>query len=142
MLTAASELTPGVSTLQETDGFRAALKPFDSSCSLRVLSESDKDRPRKSAFAGHGVLWRRRAMEGRHLWRTCRRPGWGGRICPVSAARHLPPAPGARGPASEAKPEKESQDPRVRTGQIWRPSERGSCSGQEVRIHNRAGEVK
>ena len=99
MLTAASELTPGVSTLQETDGFRAALKPFDSSCSLRVLSESDKDRPRKSAFAGRGVLWRRRAMEGRQLWRTCRRPGWGGRICPVSAARHLPPAPGARGPA-------------------------------------------
>lgn len=54
MLTAASELTPGVSTLQETDGFRAALKPFDSSCSLRVLSESDKDRPRTSAFPGLG----------------------------------------------------------------------------------------
>lgn len=54
MLTAASELTPGVSTLQETDGFRAALKPFDSSCSLRVLPESDKNRPRKSVFPGLG----------------------------------------------------------------------------------------
>lgn len=63
MLTAASELTPGVSTLQETDGFRAALKPFDSSCSLRVLSESDKNRPRKSVFPGLGVLWWRRVTE-------------------------------------------------------------------------------
>ena len=93
MLTAASELTPGVSTLQETDGFRAALKPFDSSCSLRVLSESDKDRPRKSAFAGHGVLWRRRALVEDVQAPGVGRPHLSRQRCPPP-----PPCSGGSGP--------------------------------------------
>lgn len=77
MLTAASELTPGVSTLQETDGFRAALKPFDSSCSLRVLSERDKDRPRKSAFPGLGGALEEGGDGGMALVEEVQAPGWG-----------------------------------------------------------------
>lgn len=127
-----------LSTVQETDGFRAALKPFDSSCSLRVLSESDKDRPRKSAFPGRGVLWWRRAME-EALVEEVQAPGGGETASVPSALPATSPCSGGSGastpPAvrvsSEAKPEKEARTPesgRARSGD----RQKGSCSGQEV----------
>lgn len=82
MLTAASELTPGVSTLQETDGF----KPLGGSCSLRVLSES-KDRPRQAALPGLGGALLEEADGGMAPVGEA----WGGETAPVPIA--LPASP-------------------------------------------------
>lgn len=75
------------------------LKPFDSSCSLRVLSESDKDRPRKSAFPWPWGALVEEGNGGEALVEEVQAPGVGRPH--LSHQRCLPPPllRGARGPA-------------------------------------------